>query len=94
VIKEAQKSPAICDVLLWTIVMGGIAASFTDHRTWFEERLGSRLKGQDKLHLRASWLQFKQRVSRFLWWDPVCDTPTRDLWKAALVAIEAQVQVR
>jgi hypothetical protein len=106
-------STPIADLFLWALVLGGIAASFTDHRPWFERQLRMRLGGRERDNLGVDsnaesasaspspspsesepWPSFKDRVSRFLWWDPVVDTPARDLWEAATreTAVEAQAR--
>ncbi|KIW71938.1 hypothetical protein PV04_00164 [Phialophora macrospora] len=89
-------STPFADMVLWALVLGGIAASFTDHRPWFVRRLRMTLRGQepDKVSVDSnassasasaleSWPSFRDRVTRFLWWDPVVDAPARDLWEAA-----------
>jgi hypothetical protein len=106
-------STPIADLFLWALVLGGIAASFTDHRPWFERQLRMRLGGRERERERDNlavdsnaesasasasesepWPSFRDRVSRFLWWDPVVDTPARDLWEAATreTAVEARNQ--
>jgi hypothetical protein len=84
-------SSALSDFLLWTLVLGGIAASFTPNRQWFENRLRCMLRfgrrpsqGSD----RKTWIEFKSRVSKFLWWDFVVDSPALDLWTEAMASTD------
>jgi hypothetical protein len=82
-------SSATSDLLLWTLVLGGIAASFTLHRPWFENRLRCMLRFSRRPSQEAdrkTWIDFKARVSKFLWWDFVVDSPALDLWTEAMAS--------
>ncbi|KIW92605.1 uncharacterized protein Z519_06452 [Cladophialophora bantiana CBS 173.52] len=72
--EEAQQKQAITeegkdsisDMVLWVLVMGGIAAAFTEHRHWFQTRLRRRIKSDARLK-SGMWAEFKWHVSKFLW---------------------------
>ena len=69
------------DMFIWVLAMGGIAASFTVHRPWFVKHLRSSLRERTADHGSGwTWPEFKKLVSRFLWWDPVVDSPAMGLW--------------
>lgn len=63
-------------LLLWTVVVGGIAASSTSHRPWYASRLH---KLSTKLEI-YDWELIKKILSSFLWWDYICDEPAKKLW--------------
>ncbi|OCT45944.1 hypothetical protein CLCR_00372 [Cladophialophora carrionii] len=48
----ACSSPRIADLILWALTLGGIAASFTDDRSWFEGRLRRRLRLRERERVR------------------------------------------
>ncbi|EXJ69977.1 uncharacterized protein A1O5_07050 [Cladophialophora psammophila CBS 110553] len=77
IIEEGKDS--ISDMILWVLVMGGIAAAFTENRQWFQTRLRRRIKSDAKFK-SGTWAEFKWHVSKFLWWDPVVDGPAMKLW--------------
>ncbi|KAJ9614160.1 hypothetical protein H2200_002296 [Cladophialophora chaetospira] len=69
------------DMFIWVLAMGGIAASFTVHRPFFVKQLRSRLRIRSVDNSSGwTWPEFKKLVSRFLWWDPVVDSPAMGLW--------------
>ncbi|KIW29255.1 uncharacterized protein PV07_05080 [Cladophialophora immunda] len=84
IVTEDFKHP-VSDMVLWVLVMGGIAASFTEHRRWFQDRLRTRLRRtkSDASFSSGTWAEFKRHVSKFLWWDPVVDRPAMELWNEA-----------
>lgn len=63
-------------LMLWAVVLGGIAASSIPYRYWYTRRLYS-LSTELGLHC---WEAAKQTLSSFLWWDYVCDPPAKKLW--------------
>ncbi|ETI26962.1 hypothetical protein G647_10061 [Cladophialophora carrionii CBS 160.54] len=44
----ACSSPRIAGLILWALTLGGIAASFTDDRSWFERRLRRRWRLRER----------------------------------------------
>jgi hypothetical protein len=63
-------------LMLWTVVLGGIAASSTSYRHWYASRLYM-LSTELGLLSREST---KETLSSFLWWDYVCVDPAKKLW--------------
>jgi len=62
-------------ILLWTGVVGGIAASSTPHRPWYASRLHT---VSTKLRIYDREL-IKKSLSSSLWWDYI-DEPAKKLW--------------
>ncbi len=78
--EDSVPSP-LTDLFIWILTMGGIAASFTVHRSFFEIRLRSMIRRRSADQSSEwTWPAFKMLVSRFLWWDPVVDRPAMGLW--------------
>jgi hypothetical protein len=63
-------------LLLWTGVVGGIAASSTSQKPWYASRLH---KLSTKLRI-YDWELIKKILSSFLWWDYICEEPAKRLW--------------
>jgi hypothetical protein len=74
-------------LMLWAIVLGGIAASSTSHRHWYASRLYT-LSTELGLY---SWELTKEILSSFLWWDYVCDQPAKKLWHESYQQHECRV---
>lgn len=74
--------------------MGEIAASFTENRRWFKDRLISRLRQRvtfwgDYEWNPGMWEPFKHHMSMYLWWDLVVDAPSDGLLCNSLSYCEA-----
>ncbi|KIX03599.1 uncharacterized protein Z518_07152 [Rhinocladiella mackenziei CBS 650.93] len=68
------------NLLLWLLLMGGIAATYTTDRTWYVEQLSTY-----RMIVRCpTWADFKQRMQTFLWWSSVLDDPAFKLWTEIL----------
>jgi len=94
VTEEVNRSTSMPDMLLWISILGGIAASFTEDRRWFETQLRTRLAEREKScpeNGLKTWAEFKSRVAKFLWWDPVVDSPALDLFKAATITTRDEI---
>lgn len=65
------------DFILWLLLMGGIAATFTPHRTWFVEKVDTYA---DALRC-VSFVDFTAVVRRFMWWECLFDEPAAGLWE-------------
>ena len=64
-------------LLLWAVVLGGIASWSTPNRLWFVSQVQA-------LSTRLAfdcWESCKNILSTYLWWDPVCDQPAIKLWE-------------
>lgn len=68
--------PESQNVFLWILTMGGIAATGSEERSWFAERLFEHTLSADILE----WSQYKSRLKSFLWLDIACDMAGRLLW--------------
>jgi hypothetical protein len=77
-------------LLLWTVVVGGIAASSTSHRPWYASRLH---KLSAKLEI-YDWESIKKILSSFLWWDYVCDEPAEKLWHESANTVQKDHSTR
>jgi len=63
-------------VLLWSLVLGAIAASFTPVRIWYVAKFMQQLEVMQI----GQWSMLESVLTRFLWWKPVCSEPGRKLW--------------
>ena len=66
-------------LLLWTILISGMAAYETENRLFFEHALESYLS-----HRPLTYGQAILEVKNFIWSDSVCEIGSRELWKASL----------
>ncbi|KIX06546.1 uncharacterized protein Z518_04522 [Rhinocladiella mackenziei CBS 650.93] len=64
-------------VLVWALVLGGIATSFSNGQVWFIDQLLQQLSALQVLE----WSTLESICSKFLWWKPVCSEPGQRLWK-------------
>ena len=64
------------DAIIWLLVMGAIASTFSVDHEWFLQCLRVRTMSQNI----RDWPNLKKQCSRFLWWPPVCDQPGRVIW--------------
>ncbi|KAM5357735.1 hypothetical protein ACJZ2D_015963 [Fusarium nematophilum] len=67
------KDSRVSDFLTWAMVIGGIAARFTPLQDSYGELL-------EKIAQDVAWQVIHPRLSRFLWFDPVCDEPASVIW--------------
>ncbi|RDW61192.1 uncharacterized protein DSM5745_10690 [Aspergillus mulundensis] len=65
-------------VLLWILMLGGIAATQTPHRAWFIATLSS----VAEINRVASYNHLKQYLARVAWYSMACDKPGMELWGA------------
>ena len=69
-------------VLLWMLVLGGIAALDTPQRDWFTSRLAWAVRKLD----RDDWEGVEDILRSFLWLDSACGQGGRLLWREAMAA--------
>lgn len=69
------------DLHVWVLWLGCFAAFRSQHQQWFEMKLYHVLETFYGIEWEsATYDMLKQALRSFLWFDPVCDTPGRDLW--------------
>lgn len=69
------------DLLLWTIVLGGVAASNTANREWYVAQTHSQITRR-----RLSWDDLHAILRSFLYWDYVLEAPVTQLWVEAFAS--------
>jgi len=69
-------------VLLWMVVLGGIAAFDTPERSWFASQLAFIVRRLDI----EEWVEMENILETFLWLESACDQGGRLLWDEALAA--------
>lgn len=69
--------PDALNVLLWTLVLGGVAALGKPERLWFTLQL--KIVGEARLKL-DSWKSVEQILETFLWLRSACSPGGRQLW--------------
>ncbi|KAJ9603848.1 hypothetical protein H2200_011369 [Cladophialophora chaetospira] len=75
-------SAELCNLLLWIVFMGAIAATLTPDRDWYVQRL------QELTERRPlDWHGFKRLMRTFLWWDFVFEVPAAKIWKIIQTSI-------
>jgi hypothetical protein len=80
VLEELKLDPCwqLCPkVLLWVLVLGGIASSDTVHRSWYVQHL---VAVSDTLNL-LMWDEVVGELANYLWLESACDTGGRLLWQ-------------
>ena len=60
----------------WMLTLGAIAATGTEHRRWYTERLSQVLN----MIGGENWLDFVNIMRSHLWWDYVCQEPAKIVW--------------
>lgn len=66
---------------VWLLWFGCLGAIRSLHRKWFEHELQCAFEALYGLEWQEMTFDtVKQALRSFLWWDPVCDLPGRDLW--------------
>ncbi|PPJ51926.1 hypothetical protein CBER1_09374 [Cercospora berteroae] len=73
-------------LLLWTILISGMAAYETENRSFFEQALENYLS-----HRPLTYEQAFSEVKNFVWSDSVCELGSRELWKASLQHYDSPV---
>lgn len=63
-------------VLLWVLVLGGIAASVTADRKWFVQNLAALSAALNTLR----WEDIVLELGQYLWLERACDVGGRSLW--------------
>ncbi len=63
-------------VQLWVLILGGVAASRTDERTWYVQRIAAVTRALNLLE----WDDVVEEIEKYLWLDSVCDPGGRNLW--------------
>ncbi|KIW66361.1 hypothetical protein PV04_05697 [Phialophora macrospora] len=76
---QASESSTIDSLVLWAVVLGGIASSGIAIRSWFAARLGMYMTNQ-----RLVWGELDRTLHTLLYWDYVMAGPTEDLWNEAV----------
>jgi hypothetical protein len=79
----ATLSPATDRLLLWVLMMGGIAAMDKSERPWFAAQLSNVINRSRLTH----WKDLKSALKSTLWLDSACDMGGRDLWREACAII-------
>lgn len=67
------------DVLLWVVVMGGIAAAGTGKRPWF----AAQIRDLARKNGVRGWSELAIIMERMLWLGSTCDHAGRELWDEA-----------
>lgn len=79
VLEESKTDPhwrSSSKALLWILVLGGIAASGTNEKSWYVLNLSIILSAM-KL---STWNQVSIELESFLWLESACGSGGRDLW--------------
>ena len=66
-------------VLLWMLVLGGIAASDKPERPWFVSQLALIVRRLDI----TEWGSIEDTLESFLWLESACGQGGRELWDEA-----------
>jgi hypothetical protein len=69
------------DVLIWATMLGAMAESSKPRRTWFVRKLSVGLSSDQRLW---NWPSMGLLLSKFLWWQPVCDQLGHQVWQEAI----------
>ncbi|WEW61327.1 hypothetical protein PRK78_006817 [Emydomyces testavorans] len=70
------------EMLLWSLVLGGLAAKDTPEREWFAGRLRDAIATVGL----ENWEALKGLLTEVMWMDSVCDMGGQALWMEALQA--------
>jgi hypothetical protein len=74
-----EESPSL---VLWCLILGGIAAFGTDCRNWYIQNIMA-LSARMGLY---SWLDVASEMRRYLWLESACDVGGRELWMEVSLA--------
>jgi hypothetical protein len=83
ILDESKSDPCwqLCpNVLLWILVLGGIASSGTVERGWYVQNLAAVSTAMNS----SEWEQVTEKLENYLWLDSACDTGGRLLWTEVL----------
>jgi hypothetical protein len=69
----------LCGVLLWMLVLGGIAASDKPERPWFASQFALIVR-----RLNIDWAGIEDILETFLWLESACGQGGRQLWDEAM----------
>ncbi|PGH15848.1 hypothetical protein AJ80_05379 [Polytolypa hystricis UAMH7299] len=70
------------EMLIWAVVLGGIAARNSHERAWF----CTALSDMARVVQISTWGELKTILSAVIWMDFVCDMPAEELWiEASLI---------
>jgi len=72
-------------VLLWMVVLGGIAALNTLERPWFASKLAFIVRRLDI----EEWAEMENILDTFLWLECACSQAGRELWDEALAVADS-----
>jgi hypothetical protein len=72
-------------VLLWMVVLGGIAALNTPERPWFTSKLAFIVRRLDI----EEWAEMENILGTFLWLECACSQAGRELWDEALAVADS-----
>lgn len=72
-------------VLLWMVVLGGIAALNTLERPWFASQLAFIVRRLDI----EEWVEIENILDTFLWLECACSQGGRELWDEALAVVDS-----
>lgn len=65
--------------LIWTLMLGGIAATDTPERPFFVSALGETARRSEL----TTWPEIRRALDMMLWYDVACDEAARILWSEA-----------
>lgn len=74
------------ELLLWVLVVGGMAAKHTPHREWFANTLGEAIRNPDGSV--STWEDVKAVLTGIMWMDSVCDMGGQAVWTDAMMKQE------
>ncbi|EEP79918.1 predicted protein [Uncinocarpus reesii 1704] len=70
------------EMLLWALVLAGMAAKGTPDREWFVGKLAAALATAGP----GTWEEVKEALGQVMWMDSVCDMGGQALWMDAMLA--------
>ena len=73
--KTCWSSPEYGGLVMWVVLIGSIAATLTEDRSWFLGQL--RLLVDDQ---KLDWYGFRELMRTFLWWDFAFEVPAGRIW--------------
>lgn len=79
------------ELLLWILVLGGIAALGKVERPWFVSHL--KVVGVQRLYLH-SWDSVEELMKQFLWLDSACTAGGHQLWEEVTISHEETLRSR
>jgi hypothetical protein len=80
--RDDKTRAGISELKIWILWVGSFAALHTPNQSWFETTLRGHISPYLSKNSRTMTFEAIKPVLRgFLWFEPVCDQPARDLWK-------------